>query len=152
MNDESQVEENLKTAETALPNSMTEEELATMGQVAAAYKKLMKVPCTACAYCMPCPQGVNIPRNFQMFNQAGMFGGGVMARGMYAAMLMGLMTGLPADASLCVNCGACAKKCPQHIAIPAELKKVRKSLGGWKTKLLLPMIKKRVPHGPPKKD
>jgi hypothetical protein len=152
MNAESQVEENLKTAETALPNAMNPEELAMMSQVAGAYKKLMKVPCTGCAYCMPCPQGVNIPNNFNMYNRAGMFGGGVMARGMYAAMLMGLMTGRPADASLCINCGACAKKCPQHIAIPAELAKVKKSLGGWQTKLLTPMIKKRMPHRPAKRD
>ncbi|HMF33211.1 MAG TPA: aldo/keto reductase [Candidatus Lokiarchaeia archaeon] len=152
MNAESQVAENLKTAETAMPTAMSSEELATMSQVESAYKKLMKVPCTGCAYCMPCPQGVNIPNNFNMYNRMSMFGGKIMARGMYAAMLMGLMTGHPADASLCINCGACAKKCPQHIAIPAELKKVKKSLGGWQTKLLMPVIKKRMPRRPTKHE
>ena len=62
MNAESQITENPKTAETALPNSLNPNELATINQIAAAYKRLMKLPCTGCSYCQPCPQGVNIPQ------------------------------------------------------------------------------------------
>jgi len=58
MNDEKQVEENIKTAENALPGSLSPEDLAVMGKVASSYRRLMKVPCTGCAYCMPCPNGV----------------------------------------------------------------------------------------------
>jgi predicted aldo/keto reductase-like oxidoreductase len=61
---------------------------------------------------------------------------------MYAVMLMGIMHGEPSDASLCKNCGACAKKCPQHIAIPDELKVVKGNLGGLQTKIMLPIIKR----------
>jgi hypothetical protein len=142
MNDESQITENLKTAETALPNSMNPDELATVSKVADSYKRLTKVPCTGCAYCMPCPQGVNIPNNFNIYNQYYMFGEKTESRGMYAVMLMGLMTGKRADASLCINCGKCTKHCPQHIAIPTELKSVKSTLGGWQTKLMMPLIKR----------
>jgi hypothetical protein len=152
MNDESQITENLKTAETALPNSMNPDELATMSKVAVSYKRLTKVPCTGCEYCMPCPQGVNIPNNFNIYNQYYMFGEKTKSRGMYAAMLMGLMTGQRADASLCKNCGSCAKHCPQHIAIPTELKSVKKTLGGWQTKLMIPFIKRMIPKIPVKRD
>ena len=141
MNDEKQVRENIATAETALPNSLSPEDLSVMCNVASSYRRLMKVPCTGCAYCMPCPNGVNIQANFNIYNQYNMFGHKIYTRGMYAVMLMGIMHGEPSDASLCKNCGECAKKCPQHIAIPKELKAVKGSLGGVQTKIVLPIIK-----------
>ncbi len=145
MNEESQVTENLKTAETALPNSLNSDELATVSKVAGSYKQLMKVPCTGCAYCMPCPQGVNIPNNFNIYNQYYMFGEKAKSRAMYAIMLIGLMSGTSADASLCEKCGECEKHCPQHIAISTELKSVKNTLGGWQTKLMIPLIKRAMP-------
>ena len=142
MNDQTQVEENIKTAESALPNSFSEAELSTISSVASSYRRLMKVPCTGCAYCMPCPNGVNIPGNFTVYNQYYMFDNRLYTRGWYALMLMGIMDDKRADASLCKNCGVCAKKCPQHIAIPEELKAVKGTLGGAKTKLMMPIIKR----------
>ena len=152
MNEESHVAENLKTAEVALPNAMNADELATVSKVAGSYKRLMKVPCTGCAYCMPCPQGVNIPNNFDIYNQYHMFGKKFTSRAMYAIILMGLMSGTPADASLCKQCGKCAKHCPQRIAIPTELKSVRSTLGGWQTKVMIPLIKRLSPISPVKSD
>jgi predicted aldo/keto reductase-like oxidoreductase len=64
-----------------------------------------------------------------------------VTRAMYAAMLMGAIRDKPADASLCINCGLCVKKCPQHIAIPKELKAVKRELGGLRTKVIKPLIK-----------
>ena len=142
MNDEKQVQENIKTCETAKPNSLSQQDLDVISNVAGCYRRLMKVPCTGCSYCMPCPNGVNIPANFNMYNQYHMFGNKIYTRGFYAVMLMGLMNGKQADASLCKNCGACAKKCPQHIAIPDELKAVKSNLGGLQTKIMLPIIKR----------
>lgn len=142
MNDQSQVEENIKTAESALPNTLSPQELSTINSVASNYRRLMKVPCTGCAYCMPCPNGVNIPGNFNAYNSYNMFDQKLYARGMYAITQLGLMHGERSDASLCKNCGLCAKKCPQHIAIPEELKKVNGTLGGTQTKLLMPFIKR----------
>ena len=108
---------------------MTADELATMDAVAATYKRLMRIGCTGCAYCMPCPCGVNIPQCFSLYNDYYMGSSRIMTRGLYGLRMMGGM-GTPVDASLCRNCGKCMKACPQKIAIPDELKKVRGTLGG----------------------
>jgi len=140
MNDEAHIAENLKTCEEALPGSMTADDLATVEKVAATYRKLIKVGCTGCAYCMPCPFGVNIPQCFSMYNDYSMGLNRMMTRGFYGMQLMGGMA-VPADASLCRDCGKCVKACPQKIAIPEELKKVRSTLGGLRTKLMLPLVR-----------
>lgn len=145
MNDENHVKENIAACETALPNSLSQNDLSIINQAASSYRRSMKVPCTACGYCMPCPNGVNIPGNFNYYNQYYMFTDKRRVRAMYALMIMGVMRGNPADASLCKNCGACAKKCPQHIAIPAELKSVKGTLGGARTKLMISFVKRAMP-------
>ena len=139
MNDEKHVAENIKTCQTAFPDSLSEVELATIAEVAASYRSQIKVGCTGCAYCMPCPSGVNIPMCFSQYNDYHM-GNSLMARGFYGMMLMGGM-GTKADASLCIACGKCALACPQKIAIPSELKKVNRTLGGLRTKLLMPLVR-----------
>jgi hypothetical protein len=111
-----------------------------MEAVAGTYKRLMKVGCTGCAYCMPCPFGVNIPQCFSSYNDYYIGSNHMMTRGMYGMNLMGGM-GAHADASLCRNCGKCVKACPQKIAIPEELKKVRSTLGGLRTKIIIPFIR-----------
>jgi predicted aldo/keto reductase-like oxidoreductase len=141
MNDENHIAENIKTCEDALPGSMTTGELATMEEVAGAYRKLIKVGCTGCAYCMPCPSGVNIPQCFSIYNDYYMGNNSLITRGMYGMMLMGAMGAPATDASLCRNCGKCTKTCPQKIAIPEELKKVRSTLGGLRTKILIPLVR-----------
>jgi predicted aldo/keto reductase-like oxidoreductase len=99
----------------------------------------MKIGCTGCAYCMPCPFGVNIPQCFFLYNNYHM-GNHLMSRGMYGLSLMGGMRTW-SDASLCRNCGKCQKACPQNIAIPEELIKVKRTLGGLRTKIMIPFIK-----------
>jgi uncharacterized protein len=140
MNDEKHIAENLEACQTAFPGSMSEAELATVAEVAGTYQRQMKVGCTGCAYCMPCPFGVNIPQCFSLYNSFFMGGSSIMTRGMYGGSLMGVM-GTRSDASLCRECGKCAKACPQHIAIPSELKKVNRSLGGLRTKILMPIVR-----------
>jgi predicted aldo/keto reductase-like oxidoreductase len=151
MNDECQVTENIKTAQTALPNSMKPEELATIKKVADAYRKLLKVPCTGCQYCMPCPNGVNIPRNFQAYNDVYISGDEQQARSMYAMFLMGGLTGVRADAALCKECGTCVVRCPQQINIPEKLKEVAKDLGGPKAEVALAAFKANMTKQQPKK-
>jgi predicted aldo/keto reductase-like oxidoreductase len=151
MNDECQVTENIKTAQTALSNSMKPEELATIKKVADAYRKLLKVPCTGCQYCMPCPNGVNIPRNFQAYNDVYISGDEQQARGMYAMFLMGGLTGVRADAALCKECGTCVVRCPQQINIPEKLKDVAKDLGGPKAEAALAAFKANMTKQQPKK-
>jgi predicted aldo/keto reductase-like oxidoreductase len=142
MNDEAQIQENIATCETAYPKALSPNDLAIINEAAACYRRLMKVPCTGCAYCMPCPNGVNIPSNFNLYNQYHMFGNKFYTRGMYGVINMtGLGSNGRSDASLCKNCGVCVKKCPQHIAISQELKAVKGELGGLRTKVMLPVIK-----------
>jgi predicted aldo/keto reductase-like oxidoreductase len=148
MNDESQVVENITTAETALPNSMGSEELTTMKMVADSYRKLLKVPCTGCQYCMPCENSVNIPGNFHVYNELHMQGDEQRSRMMYAMWLMGGLNGKRADAELCKVCNKCQDRCPQHIAIPEYLKDVARDLGGEKSQAALAMMKARMSAGP----
>jgi uncharacterized protein len=143
MNDEKQVLENIKTAETATPNSLKTDELELMNKVADAYNRLMKIQCTGCQYCMPCPSGVNIPANFKIYNDYFMFGDEQQTRFMYALMLKGGLNREKADATLCKDCKQCIERCPQHIVIPERLKELENEIGGPKTEAVLAMMKKR---------
>ncbi len=141
MNEETHIAENLATCRTAFPGAMSEAELATISEVAGTYRGLVKVGCTGCAYCMPCPFGVNIPMCFSIYNDYHIGASRIFTRGMYGAMLMGGLMTERADASLCRDCGRCTEACPQKIAIPSELKSVNRTLGGLRTKLLMPVVR-----------
>jgi len=130
MNEEAHIEENLKVAGEAYPNSLTETELQLVSRVEQKYRELMKAGCTGCRYCMPCPQGVDIPACFEVYNNLHMFGDEDMAKFMYAGRLGGALGGEPAFASLCVQCGDCMEKCPQHLDIPTLLESVVEDLEG----------------------
>jgi len=118
MNQEKHVRENLEIAETGLPNSLSTAELKTIEAVRNEYRSRMKVDCTACKYCMPCPAGVNIPGCFSALNNAAMFEDIGAAKVGYRVFVG------EGKASKCVECGKCAVKCPQHIPIPMKLKEV----------------------------
>ncbi len=129
MNQESHIKENLKIAGEAEPGSLTPGELALIARVRDTYTRLMKVGCTGCGYCMPCPAGVNIPECFALYNAASMFGN----RREYAFRYLtrhGGITGDRSFAGLCMNCGKCEKICPQHLPVRAGLKEVSASLEG----------------------
>jgi uncharacterized protein len=145
MNDENQVAENIKAAETALPCSMKRSELTVTRNVAESFRGLMKVPCSGCQYCMPCPYGVNIPSNFRIYNDYSMFGDEQRSRVMYGMMLLGGFSGKRSDATLCKDCKKCVDRCPQHIAIPEKLKSVLNDLGGPKTEAIFEMRKNEHP-------
>ena len=146
MNEENQVTENIKAAETAMPCSMKPSELAVIKNVAETFRRLMKVPCTGCQYCLPCPSGVNIPYNFRIYNDYYMFGDEQESRAMYALMLMGGLSRNRSDASLCKECKKCEERCPQHIPISQQLKSVANVLGGLKTEEILEMQKRNLPR------
>jgi predicted aldo/keto reductase-like oxidoreductase len=74
MNDEAQVEENLRIAADAGPDSLTAAKIDLVGRVSRKYREIMKVSCTGCGYCQPCPSGVDIPGNFDLFNAFHTFG------------------------------------------------------------------------------
>lgn len=129
MNVDEHIKENIEAASTAFPNHLTPEELGDISKVRDVFVSLTKVPCTACAYCMPCPAGVNIPMCFEKYNSKSYFGG-MEAKIMYLAQGGGVMGDKPTLASQCINCGKCEMHCPQHIEIRKELKNVTKSLEG----------------------
>ena len=119
MTTESDLEDNMATAELGEPSSLTAEELDMIGRVAKEYRSRMKVGCTACQYCMPCPAGVNIPECFNRYNMAFMFDDVERARATYPVFVK-----RDARASVCVKCGVCEEKCPQNLPIREHLASV----------------------------
>jgi hypothetical protein len=67
-----QVEDNLATFNAFRP--LDEGERAVVEQAAAVYRRRVRNGCTGCRYCMPCPAGVDIPRNFTLWNEYGIYG------------------------------------------------------------------------------
>ena len=125
MNEMEQLEENLKIVDDFVPLTSSEEKLVK--EVSEALQKVEVVGCTGCKYCMPCPKGVNIPRNLRILNDYEMYRSVGDSKWQYKMLKMN-----SADAGLCVNCKACVSKCPQHIQIPDYLKKVRELVNDCK--------------------
>ncbi|GHV93881.1 aldo/keto reductase [Spirochaetia bacterium] len=115
-----QLKENLRYAENAQYNALTDEDMAMLARVKEAYGKLRPVPCTECKYCMPCPSGVDIPANFSIYNDTFAFG--------LEASKGGYMWIRGQQADLCTSCGQCESKCPQKIGISALMPKVHERL------------------------
>lgn len=119
MNSMEQIIENIKTSESALPNSLSEKDLELINNVKLQYNELIKVQCTACGYCMPCPVGVDIPKNFAILNEASMYNEHDKQSHAYNNDLT-----LKQRAISCIECGKCETLCPQHIEIRKHLKEV----------------------------
>lgn len=112
-----QVKQNLGYADKSGINSLNGEELKLVERVRGTYKKLQPVPCTGCNYCMPCPNGVNIPRNFSLYNESHMFNVLDDYKNEYNHLN-------EAKASSCASCGNCESACPQKLSIIDLLKNV----------------------------
>lgn len=128
MNEHDQLTDNLKVADEVQPDSLTEDELKMYDQVKEVYNKLMKIDCSGCGYCMPCPYGVDIPRCFNIYNQKYMFHKTPTFD--YLFILGGVFSGQEAYAGLCTNCGKCVRACPQKLEIPELLNDVFNELEG----------------------
>lgn len=109
-----QVEDNLKTFQTFEP--FTEAEQVLIKEVREELLNLSQVDCTSCNYCMPCPHGVDIPGNFRIFNHHAMYKNDGAIQ-----WVLNSMKQKNSSADMCIDCGECIPKCPQHIEIPTKL-------------------------------
>jgi predicted aldo/keto reductase-like oxidoreductase len=106
------VEENLVYADRSGPNAMEPWELKLISRVKEAYGQLGFVGCTACRYCMPCPQGVEIPDILGLYNEYYMSGQSDEIKKKYLEKIRP-----EGRADKCIACGRCEEQCPQHLPI-----------------------------------
>ena len=119
-----QVNANLDYARRAAIHSFHAADLEVVEQLRQKYRTRTVIPCTKCNYCMPCPSGVSIPRNFELFNDAHLYDDISTARFIYGVFLPDLER-----ASACTACRACEDLCPQKIAISEWMPKIAAALG-----------------------
>lgn len=126
MTDIEQLRENIRIAKELKPNSLSDEELKTIKHARNMMKKSLKINCATCGYCMPCPEGVNIPQCFDLYNEKFLFNKkDLKARTQYLTQLGGALDGNSQNAGKCSQCNKCVRLCTQHLNIPEELKKVK---------------------------
>jgi predicted aldo/keto reductase-like oxidoreductase len=117
------VKENVASADVSGINTLTAEELSLIDKVRDRYQELCPIPCTGCEYCMPCPNGVNIPRNLETYNEGVMYDKPDHARRAYTWMSE------EERASACIQCRECEELCPQSIPISEWMPLVHAVLG-----------------------
>ena len=129
MNSIEQVEENVATASRTEP--LTPEEKIQVLESLEENKKLADLYCTGCGYCMPCPNGVDIPANFLYMNYYRVYGLKDYARQQYAKLKEKSLEDMdvPSWADTCIECEECEPQCPQEIPIIKQLKETHATLG-----------------------
>ena len=127
MNSLEMVNENIRNASTSAVNEFTEKDEALLKNVVDAINEKMKVGCTGCGYCMPCPMKVDIPGTFSAYNKRYTES---KVNALREYMMCTILRKDSTSASNCIECGKCEQHCPQHIEIRKELKNARKELEG----------------------
>lgn len=138
MNSKEMVEQNVKSASEAEVGEFTENEEKLLSEVVKAIYEKMKVGCTGCGYCMPCPKKVDIPGTFSAYNKV--YSDGKFT-GLKEYVMCTLLRKDTTSASNCIECGKCEQHCPQGIKIREELKNARKDLEGIPYKLAKKVVK-----------
>lgn len=122
MSSETQLMENIAIGDTLEVGGMDAAAFEVVAQVKAAFDERVKVRCTQCNYCIPCPVGVDIPRNFRMYNTASVYDQWEKASESYGQLKP------EQRASACVRCKKCESRCPQQIPIAQVLTEVQAAL------------------------
>ena len=127
MNTFRQVTDNIRSASDSGAGSLGMRDLQLIDRVKKRYREMVPIPCTECSYCMPCPNGVDIPRNFEVYNNGHIHEDMRTARNTYERFVPEKQR-----ASACVQCKKCERKCPQKIRISEWMPKVHAELSARK--------------------
>lgn len=125
MNSVPMVEENCRVASEAGVGCLTQADQDLIARVKDIVGRSMRIGCTGCGYCMPCPKGVDIPSAFRCWNQ--MYTEGKSAGRKEYWQVVSLRKE-PAFATQCVRCGKCEAHCPQHLPIRDALPQADRDL------------------------
>ncbi|ADC46267.1 oxidoreductase aldo/keto reductase family [Methanobrevibacter ruminantium M1] len=124
-----QIKENMNIAERVEVDSLSDDELAVLEKAQGIFNSMMKINCTGCGYCLPCPKGVNIPDCFNIYNEKYLFNkkafGPIPGAMVNYYMVVGGITNKQSNAGLCNHCGRCKRLCPQSLDIPSHLDSVK---------------------------
>ena len=143
MNSLEMVQENVQSAAESQVGEFNDEDNALIENVVKAINAKMKVGCTGCRYCMPCPQGVDIPGTFAALNRY--YSDGMVA-GIKDYFMCTAIRQTATDASRCIGCGKCEQHCPQHIEIRQMLKLADRKLGGLPYKVACSVRKMKMKY------
>ncbi len=148
MNSLEMIDENVRIASQVRPGEFDESDFQMIEGIKAAIQSKVKVGCTACGYCMPCPKGVDIPGTFRCYNE--MFTENKSQGRFEYAQVVGLRkeSSFPDQ---CVGCGKCEAHCPQHLEIRRLLKEADKALRPWPYKAGISLANKFILKGGKKK-
>lgn len=125
MNSMEMLKENIRIARSVKIGELTKSDAVLFKKIRKALNEKIKVPCTGCTYCQPCPAGVDIPGIFRCYNVCYTDN---YFTGMREYLMCTTMRAKPSNASLCKKCGKCEKHCPQGIKIRNELNSVVKHM------------------------
>lgn len=125
MSTKEQIRENIQSADRATVGGLTEKEKSLVQEIRRYYETRPFIPCTGCSYCMPCPQGINIPYVLKLFS-------GCLTYQYYADAIRLYAMFVPPEqrTSRCINCKQCEAKCPQGIKISSWMPQIDEKLKG----------------------
>ena len=138
MNTDEMVSDNVGTASDVQIGELGEEEETMLRNVVCAINEKMKVGCTGCGYCMPCPKNVDIPGTFAAYNR---YYVDSRFEGLKDYAMCTALRKNSTAASNCFDCGKCEKHCPQNIEIRKKLKEARRDLEGPLYKIVAKLAK-----------
>ncbi len=125
MTEPAHVTENLQIADRSGIGTLDPATKAHMKKIRDLYHDRIVINCTGCGYCMPCPHDVDIPGSFQYLNLGSMINNWDEGKRLYKL----LVASKGKQASLCIACGECLEKCPQHLPIPETMELIVEKFG-----------------------